>query len=148
MSTLEGHQAGCTLFIRPEDFKKKKNYNSDNNPSTVLSSASLRFAGKVTAYSKFHRCSRAHAPEEKEAREKREETLGGEKSGGTGREAINERKPWCRGTFEEGGQERMWRENDRSMTTITQVDLSEPSAVPGNGMIVDCRGFDRGIWLV
>lgn len=78
---------------------------------------------------------------------KREETPGGEKSGGTGREAINERKPWCRGTFEEGGQARMRREKDGSMTTIAQVDLSEPSAAPGNGMIVDCRGFDRGIWL-
>ena len=31
----------------------------------------------------------------------------------------------------------------------TQVDLlAKLSAMPGNGMIVDCRGFDRGIWLV
>lgn len=31
----------------------------------------------------------------------------------------------------------------------TQVDLlAKLCAMPGNGMIVDCRGFDRGIWLV
>lgn len=41
------------------------------------------------------------------------------------------------------------REKDRSMLTDTQVDLfSKLSTMPGNGMTVDCRGFDRGIWLV
>lgn len=43
----------------------------------------------------------------------------------------------------------MQREKDRSLPTDTQVDVfSKLSTMPGNGMTVDCRGVDRGIWLV
>lgn len=56
---------------------------------------------------------------------------------------MNERK--------DGGEERVrkTRVGNGSTLTTAQVDpLDELCTVPGNGMIVDCTGFDRGIWLL
>lgn len=63
-----------------------------------------------------------------EERKKRGGGMGAGLACDDGKQAPNQRKP---------------------MRKYTQVDLlAKLCAMPGNGMIVDCRGFDRGIWLV